>query len=120
MQMLRFAQHDSTIFSHLLRAGEVEHKRPFEARDSKDSQRCNTRVAEPTMPSHLRLCGEERKGLMGCQEKPVAHLGVRLRGKIIGLVVEVLIRLRAKHVARTHRIPAFFKRSSNRRCLSSQ
>jgi antitoxin component of RelBE/YafQ-DinJ toxin-antitoxin module len=43
-----------------------------------------------------------------------------LRGKIIGLVVEVLIRLRANDVASTHRIPVLFRRSSNRRCLSSQ
>ena len=57
---------------------------------------------------------------MGSEEKLVTNLGVRLRGKIIGLVVEVLIRLRANDVASTHRIPVLFRRSSNRRCLSSQ
>ena len=50
----------------------------------------------------------------------VAHLGIRLGGKIIGLVVEVLIRLRTNNVASAHRIPVLFRRSSNRRCLSSQ
>jgi len=105
---------------HSVRAGAVEYEHPFEARHTKDSQRCNTRVLEPTIPSHLRLCGEERKRLMGSEEKLVANLGVRLRGKIIGLIVEVLIRLRANDVASTHRIPVLFRRSSNRRCLSSQ
>jgi antitoxin component of RelBE/YafQ-DinJ toxin-antitoxin module len=57
---------------------------------------------------------------VGGEEKPVAHLGVCLRGKIIGLVVEVLIRLGANNVASTHRIPVALRRSSSRRCLSSQ
>jgi hypothetical protein len=43
-----------------------------------------------------------------------------LRGRIIGLLVEVLIRLGANNVASTHRMPVLFRRSSNRRCLSSQ
>jgi hypothetical protein len=98
----------------------VEYEHPFEARHSKDSQRCNTWVLEPIIPSHLRLCGEEGKRLVGSEEKLVAHLGVRLRGKIIGLVVEVLIRLWANNVASTHRMPVLFRRSSNRRCLCSQ
>ena len=105
---------------HSVQAGAVEYEHPFEPRHSKDSKRCNARVPEPTIPSHLRLCGEERKRLVGSEEKLVAHLGVRLRGKIIGLVVEVLIRLRAKNVARTHRLPVLFSSSSNRRCLCSQ
>ena len=72
------------------------------------------------MPSHLRLCGEDRKRLMGSEEKLVTNLGVRLRGEIIGLVVEVLIRLGANDVASAHLITALFRRSSKRRCLSSQ
>ena len=105
---------------HSVRERPVEYEHPFEARHSKDPQRCNTRVLEPTIPSHLRLCGEERKRLMGCEEKLVPHVRVRLRGKIIGLVVEVLVRLRANDVASSHRLPFLFRRSSNRRCLSSQ
>ena len=72
------------------------------------------------MPSHLRLRGEERKGLMGSEEKFVTNLGAGLRGKIISLVVEILIRFRPKEVASAHRRPGFFKRSSNWRCLLSQ
>ena len=105
---------------HSVGAGAVEYEHPFEARHSKNSKRRDTRVLEPTIPSHLRLCGEERKRLVGSKEKLVAHLGVRLRGKIIGLVVEVLIGFRANNVAGTHRIPVLFRRSSKRRCLSSQ
>ena len=71
---------------HSVWAGEVEHKHTLEARHSKDSQRCNTGVAEPTMPSHLRLCGEERKRFGGSEEKPVAHVRVCLRGEVIGPV----------------------------------
>ena len=80
--------HTKNLHSVGARAAEYEH--PFEARHSKDSKRCSTRVLEPTIPSHLRLCGEDRKGFMGSEEKLVTNLGVRLRGKIIGLVVEVL------------------------------
>ena len=111
---------DHTKNLHSARARAVEYEPPFEARHSKDSKRRNTRVLEPTIPSHLRLFGEERKRLVGSEEKLVAHLGVRLRGKIIGLVVGVLIRLRANKVASTHRIPVLFRRSSKRRCLYSQ
>jgi len=89
---------------HSVGARAVEYEHPFEARHSKDSKRCNTRVLQPTIPSHLRLCGEERKRLVGSEEKLVAHLGVRLRGKVIGLVVEVLIRLRANNVASTQKV----------------
>ena len=105
---------------HSVWTRKVEHEHSFEARHSEDSQRCNTTGLEPTMPSPLRLRGEERKCLMGGEEKPVANLGARLAGKMIGLVVEVLIRLGANNVARTHRVPVLFRRSSNRRCLSSQ
>jgi hypothetical protein len=44
-----------------------------------------------------------------------------LRGKIISLFVKVLIGLRANDVTSNgHRVPVWFRRSSNRRCLSSQ
>jgi len=105
---------------HPVRAATVEYEHPFEARHPKDSQRCNTRVLEPAIPSHLWLCGEERERFVGSEEKLVAQLGVRLSGKTIGLVVEVLICFRADNVASTHRVPALFRRSSNRRCLSTQ
>ena len=105
---------------HSVWAGAVEYEHPFEARHSKDSQRCNSRVLEPTIPSHLWLCGKERERPVGGEEKLVAHVGVRLRGKIIGLVVEVLIRLWANNVAVAHFVPVLFRRSSNRRCLSAQ
>ena len=78
------------------------------------------RVLQAGMPSHVGLGGKERKGFVGSEKKLVSNSGVRLRGKIIGLVVEVLIRLRANDVASTHLITALFRRSSNRRCLSSQ
>jgi len=63
---------------HTVRTREVEHEHSFEARHSKDSKRCNTAGLKPTMPPHLRLRGEERKCLMGGEEKPVANLGARL------------------------------------------
>ena len=60
-----------------------------------------------------------------CQNEIVIYAGVDhvfIHGILVpaALLVEVLIRLRADNVAGTHRIPVLFRRSSNRRCLSSQ
>ena len=73
----------------------VKYEYPLETCHSKDTHRCETRVCKPAMPSHLRLGGKERKGLMGSEEKLVTNLGGRLRGKIIGLVFEVPVRFGA-------------------------
>ena len=85
LEVSRAVDHPKNLYSARARA--VEHEHPVEARYSEDSQRCKTRVPEPTMPSHLRLCRKEGKRLMGSEEKPVTNLGARLCGKTIGLVV---------------------------------
>jgi hypothetical protein len=103
-----------------IRPRSVEHAHTFEVRHPKDSQRCQTRHLEPAMPSHLRLCGKERERFVCGEEKLVTNPRAGLRGKIIGLVVEVLIRLRADDVAGTHLVPVLLRRSSNWRCLASQ
>ena len=33
-------------------------------------------MLEPGMPPHLRLCGEERKRLMGSDKEPVTDFGL--------------------------------------------
>jgi hypothetical protein len=111
--------HDPKNF-YSIPARAVEYEQPLEARHSKQSQRGKSRVLQARMPSHVGLGGEERKGFVGSERKVVTNSGVRLRGKIISLVAKVLIGLRANNLARRHRVPVLFKRSSNRRCLSSQ
>jgi len=103
---------------HSVRTWAVKYKHPFEAGHSKNAQRFDTGGVQATMPSHFRLCGEERKCLVGSEEKPVADLGARMCGKVKGLVVEVLVGFGANDVACAHRV--LFRRSSNRRCLLSQ
>lgn len=98
----------------------VEHDYSFEARHTKNSQRCQARMLEPRMPSHLRLRGEESEGLMSSYEETMTDFGVRFRREVIGLVVEVLVCLRANGVVSIHRVSVFCRRSSSRRCFSSQ
>jgi len=57
---------------------------------------------------------------MSGKQEAVANVGIGLRGKIIGLIFEVLVGLRAEGVSAAHWIPDCFKRSSNRRCWLSQ
>ena len=111
--------HDPNNF-HSIQARAVEYEQPLEARHSKHSQRRKNRVLQARMPPHVGLCGEERKCFVGGEEKVMTNSGVRLRGKIISLVGKVLISLGANNVAGSHRIPVLLRRSSNRRCLSSQ
>ena len=62
------------------------------------------------------------------EQAPALHIGATLTGpwgtclsgKIISLVGKVLIGLGANNVAGSHRVPVCLRRSSNRRCLSSQ
>ena len=111
--------HDSKDF-YTIQARAVEYKQPLEARYSKHSQRRKGRVLQARMPSHVGVGGEERKRFVGSEEKVATNSGVRLCGKILSLVGKVLISLRANNVAGSHRVPVLFRRSSNRRCLSSQ
>ena len=53
MEVSRAVDHAENL--HSVRAGAVKYEHPFEARHSKDSKRCDTRVVEPRIPSHLRL-----------------------------------------------------------------
>ena len=103
---------------HTVRAWAVEYEHLFEPGRTEDSQGFETRDLEPAMPSHFGLCGEERKRLVGGQEKRVANLGAGLRGKVKGVVVEVLIGLGPNGIACAHR--GLFRRSSKRWCLLSQ
>ena len=66
LEVSRAVDHPKNL--HSVRAGAVEYEHPFEARHSKNSQGCYTRVLKAAMPSHLRLCGEERKRLVGGAE----------------------------------------------------
>jgi hypothetical protein len=62
LEVSRTVDHPKNLQS--VRAWAVEYERLFKARHSKDSQRCNARVLEATIPSHFRLCGEERKRVL--------------------------------------------------------
>ncbi len=57
---------------------------------------------------------------MGSQEEAVTELWACLSCKVICLVVEVLVGLRADCVDRAHRALVFLRRSSSRRCFSCQ
>ncbi len=57
---------------------------------------------------------------MGSQEEAVTELWACLSCKVICLVVEVLVGLRADGVDRAHRALVFLRRSSSRRCFSCQ
>ena len=70
-------------------------------------------------PSHLRLCGEKIESLVRGHEKTVADFRSGFRS-IVGLFVEILIRLGSNKVAIAQSEPVFLSRSSNRRCFSSQ
>ncbi len=103
-----------------IRARSVEYEHSLEARDSKHPQSDKSRVLEARIPSHVGLGGEERKCFVGCEEKVVTNFGACVSSKIISLVVKILIGLGANNVAGTQRVPVFFRRSSNERCLASQ
>ena len=118
LQVSRAVHHTKNFNS--VRARTVKHEYLFKTGDPKNTQRFKTGVLEPRMPSHLGLCGEESKRLVGGDEEAVTGFWARFRGKVISLVVKVLVRLRTNDVASTHRVPVFLRRSSSRRCFSSQ
>ena len=111
--------YDSENFNSV-RARPVQDDHPFEAGHRKDSQGLKIGVLEPRMPSHRELCGQEGERFMGCDEEAVTDFWTRFVGKVLRLIVEITVCLRANDVAAVHRVPVFFSRSSSRRCFSSQ
>jgi len=57
---------------------------------------------------------------VGGEQKPVAEVGAGVRGEVVCVLVEILIGPRTNDVTGAQRVPIFFRRSSNWRCLFSQ
>jgi hypothetical protein len=77
------------------------------------------------MPTDFRSGSKKRKRLVGGSQETMPDRPSCVGGKIKGLVVQVLIGLRADQVVRTylvrtHRLSLLLRRSSNRRRFSSQ
>src|SRR5215475_12745686 len=73
------------------------------------------------MLTHLRLSGEKREAFMGGNTEPVAEFRPSFGRVVESLFFEIVVRFRANDVAALrHRVPVFFRRSSRRRCFSSQ
>ena len=61
------------------------------------------------------------KGIVSGKHEAMADFGTRFRRVVIRLVIKILISFGADYVpALAHRAPVFFRRSSSRRCFSSQ
>jgi KH domain len=73
------------------------------------------------VPPYIGLSGKKSESIVGRHQKPVAHLGAGHCSVVVGLVVEIPVRSGVDNVAGfAHRAPVFFRRSSRRRCFSSQ
>ncbi len=62
-------------------------------------------------PSHLRLRRKQGEGVVGGNQEPPTGLGAHLSRVVVGLAVQILVRLGADNVA-AHRAPVFLSRSS--------
>jgi hypothetical protein len=67
------------------------------------------------------LRGKKGESVVRRQQESVANFGAGLRCVVVSLLVKIPVCNGSDYVAIfTHRPPVFFKRSSRRRCLSSQ
>src|SRR5690242_524205 len=84
-------------------------------------QRFKPRVLESGAPAHARLGGEKGKRVVGREQEPMPKLGACFPSVVIRLLIEIQVSSWPDNVAAfAHRVPVFFKRSSSRRCFSSQ
>ena len=106
---------------HAIEQREIEDENPFEIRYPKHPQALEISVSESSMPPHLGLGGKKNKGVVGRYEKTVADFGTGDGGVIVRLILKILVCFGSDDVpAFAHRMPVFFRRSSRRRCCSSQ
>ena len=106
---------------YAIKQREIEKENPFKTRDRKQPQALEIRVSESSMPSHVGLGGQECKGVVGRYEKTVADFGAGGGRVVVRLILKILIGFGSDDVpAFAHRMPVFFRRSSRRRCCSSQ
>ena len=90
-------------------------------RDPEHPQVLEIRVSESSMPSHVGLGGKKSKGVVGRYKKTVADFGTGGGGVVVRLILTILVCFGPDDVpAFAHRMPVFFRRSSRRRCCSSQ
>ena len=100
---------------------EIEDENPLKIRDPKHPEVLEISVSESSMPSHVGLGGKKSKGVVGRYEKTVADFGTGDDGVIVRLILKILVCFGSDDVpAFAHRVPVFFRRSSRRRCCSSQ
>jgi hypothetical protein len=71
----------------------IEHEHFFEACHLEYPQSGQIGMLELGMPSHLGLCGQQAKRLVGSQQESVTEVGAGLSCKVIRLVVETLVGL---------------------------
>ena len=99
----------------------VQDQNPLEARHSKNADASDLRVAELCVPAHLGLGGKQCKRVVRRHQEAVTKFRVCFYRVVKGLIVEVLIGLRANDVLGVgQRVPVRLSRSSSRRCFSSQ
>jgi hypothetical protein len=73
------------------------------------------------MSPHVGLRGKKSERTVGRNEKTVADFGTRPRGVVVRLMIKVLVCFGSDDLSTAaHRVPVFFRRSSRRRCFSSQ
>ena len=78
-------------------------------------------MTEARTPAHVGLGCEESKSLMSRHQETVAKLGASNSAVIVGLVVKITLCSGSDYIAPfADRVPVFARRSSRRRCLSSQ
>jgi hypothetical protein len=110
--------YSQNLYSFCVRT--IKHKDFSESRDAKNAHILKVRVFQAGTPAHQRLSGKHGKRLMCGKEEAVAEFGACLGCEIVGLVVEVSIRLGANQVDSAHGRSDCFKRLSRSLCFSDQ
>jgi hypothetical protein len=99
----------------------IQDENDFKSFNPEDSHSFETCSLEARMPPDIRMRSEERKRLMRRQQEFVTKFGRGGGCVVVCLVLKITVRSGPDYVAAfAHSAPVFFKRSSSRRCFSSQ
>ena len=105
---------------HAVRHRAVEYDDPFETLNAKCPQLSKIRMFQSRMPSHFWPLCKQTECVAGGDQKAVTNLRSGVLREIERCVIEVRVGSWTKDVARIHRSPVFFTRSSSLRCFSCQ
>jgi hypothetical protein len=113
---------------HTIGKRKVQDENALEAFNTEYPQVFELRTPQPRMPSHIGLSSEKSESVVSRRQKSVAHFGCSGGSVVNGLLVRIPVRGGTENVAaRAQRVSAFFRsslfifrRSSRRRCFSSQ